>query len=78
MLDAFDRAIHAWSSVKPADAHSVFDLIDRCGRVADASTNLKVYNVDAADPYDFRIEPPRHNVDMRAKWTRRGEYADAI
>lgn len=77
MLDAFDCAIHAWSSAKPADAHSVFDLVDRCERLADASTNITAYNVDAADPYDFRLEARRHNVDMRAKWTRLGEYADA-
>lgn len=76
MLDAFDCAIHAWSAARPENAHSVFDLVDRCGRMADASTNITVYNVEAADPYDFRLEVRQHNVDMRSDWTRLGEYAD--
>ena len=76
MLDAFDCAIHAWSASRPDNSHSVFDLVDRCGRIADASTNITVYNVEAADPYDFRLEVRQHTVDMRADWTRLGEYAD--
>ncbi|CAI9400161.1 hypothetical protein ANOBCDAF_00428 [Pleomorphomonas sp. T1.2MG-36] len=77
MLDAFDCAISAWSSAKPNDVQSVFGLFDRCERIADSSTNITVYNVAESDPYDFRLEARRHNVDMRAKWTRLGEYADA-
>ena len=76
MLDAFDYAIHAWSSSKPESAPAVIDLIDRFNGIVDASTNLTFLNVESADPYDFRLEARHHNVDMRAEWTRLGEYAD--
>ena len=77
MLDVFDCAIQAWSDAKTTDAISARSVVDKLGRLADQSTNMTLLQVDVDDPYDFRCEARRHNVDMRAEWTRLGEYADS-
>lgn len=77
MLDVFDCAVSAWSDAKPTDANSVRLFVDKLGHLADQSTNITLLQVGADDPYDFRCEARRHNVDMRAEWTRLGEYADS-
>lgn len=77
MFDVFDCAVSAWSDAKPSDADSVRIFVDRLGHLADQSTNITLLQVGVDDPYDFRCETRRHNVDMRAEWTRLGEYADS-
>lgn len=76
MLDVFDCAVQAWSDAKPTDAVKARQVVNRLGRLADQSTNITLLHVDVDDPYDFRCETRRHNVDMRAEWSRLGEYAD--
>lgn len=76
MLDVFDCAVSAWSDARPTDANTTGLFVDRLRRLADAATNITLLHVDVDDPYDFRCEARLHNVDMRAEWTRLGEYAD--
>lgn len=77
MLDVFDCAISAWSDAKPTDANSAQLVVDKLGRLADQSTNITFLQVAVDDPYEFRCEARRHNVDMRSEWTHLGEYADS-